>query len=153
MRRKWASNLNSEFIRIGSDPTYMLLGPVLSTEKALFKARFSVEDIDVFEINEAFASVVLSWQKETNVPSEKINPYGGAIVLGHPLGASGARLMITMLQYLERTGGKYGLQAMCEGNGMANATIIERLVNFISVFVRKIIGLSESKYHIIVDKR
>ncbi len=112
---------------IGSDPTYMLLGPVLATEKALFKARLSVEDIDVFEINEAFASVVLSWQKETNVPSEKINPYGGAIALGHPLGASGARLMITMLQYLERTGGKYGLQAMCEGNGMANATIIERL--------------------------
>ncbi|MBD3109109.1 thiolase family protein [Bacillus sp. AGMB 02131] len=112
---------------IGSDPTYMLLGPIPATEKALFKAGLSVEDIDVFEINEAFASVVLAWQKETNVPDEKINPYGGAIALGHPLGASGARLMITMLQYLEKTGGRYGLQAMCEGNGMANATIIERL--------------------------
>ena len=86
-----------------------------------------MEDIDVFEINEAFASVVLAWQKETNVPDDKINPYGGAIALGHPLGASGARLMITMLQYLEQTGGRFGLQAMCEGNGMANATIIERL--------------------------
>lgn len=111
----------------GSDPTDMLLGPIPATEKALFKAGLSVEDIDVFEINEAFSSVVLAWQKETDVPDEKINPYGGAIALGHPLGASGARLMITMLQYLEQTGRRFGLQAMCEGNGMANATIIERL--------------------------
>ena len=111
----------------GSDPTYMLTGPIPATEKALFKAGLTVEDIDVFEVNEAFASVVLAWQKETNVPDEKINPYGGAIALGHPLGASGVRLMITMLQYLEQTSGRFGLQTMCEGNGMANATIIERL--------------------------
>jgi len=112
---------------IGSDPTYMLLGPIPATHKALFKAGLSVDDIDVFEINEAFASVVLAWQIETGVSNDKINPYGGAIALGHPLGASGARLMITMLEYLERTGGRYGLQAMCEGNGMANATIIEKI--------------------------
>ncbi len=91
------------------------------------EVRMTVADIDVFEINEAFASVVLAWAKEHNPDMEKVNPNGGAIALGHPLGCSGARLMTTMLNELERTGGRYGLQSMCEGGGMANATIIERL--------------------------
>lgn len=112
---------------IGSDPTYMLLGPIEATKKALYKSSLTIDDMDVFEINEAFASVVLAWQKETGANLNKVNPYGGAIALGHPLGASGARLMLSMMTYLEETGGRYGLQSMCEGYGMANATIIERL--------------------------
>ena len=112
---------------IGSDPTLMLLGPIEATKKALYKSRLSIDDMDVFEINEAFASVVLAWQKETGADFKKINPYGGAIALGHPLGASGARLMLSMMTYLESTGGRYGLLSMCEGGGMANATIIERI--------------------------
>lgn len=112
---------------IGSDPTYMLLGPIEATKKALYKSSLTIDDMDVFEINEAFASVVLAWQKETGANLNKINPYGGAIALGHPLGASGARMMLSMMSYLEATGGRYGLQSMCEGYGMANATIIERL--------------------------
>lgn len=112
---------------VGSDPTLMLTGPIPATEKVLKKAGLSIRDIDVFEVNEAFASVPLAWLKETGAESKKLNPNGGAIALGHPLGASGARLMITMMHELERTGGRYGLQTMCEGHGMANATIIERL--------------------------
>lgn len=112
---------------IGSDPTLMLTGPVPATKKVLEKANLKLDDIDVFEVNEAFASVPLMWLKETGADPKKMNQDGGAIALGHPLGASGARLMTTMLYTLERTGGRYGLQTMCEGHGMANATIIERL--------------------------
>ncbi|MGD6957428.1 thiolase family protein [Rossellomorea aquimaris] len=112
---------------VGSDPTLMLTGPIPATEKLLEKSGLTLEDIDVFEVNEAFASVPLAWLKETGADPEKLNPNGGAIALGHPLGASGARLMLTMMNELERTGGRYGLQTMCEGHGMANATIIERL--------------------------
>lgn len=112
---------------LGSDPTLMLTGPIPATEKVLQKAGLKLKDIDIFEVNEAFASVPLAWLKETGADPKKLNPNGGAIALGHPLGASGARLMITMMHELERTGGRYGLQTMCEGHGMANATIIERL--------------------------
>lgn len=112
---------------VGSDPTLMLTGPIPATQKALQKANLTIDDIDVFEVNEAFASVPLAWLKETGADPAKLNPNGGAIALGHPLGASGSRLMITMMNELERTGGRYGLQTMCEGHGMANATIIERL--------------------------
>ncbi|CAG9620665.1 thiolase family protein [Sutcliffiella rhizosphaerae] len=113
---------------IGSDPTLMLTGPIPATAKALAKADLSIDDIDVFEVNEAFAPVPMAWLKETGADPEKLNPNGGAIALGHPLGASGARLLVSMMHELERTGGKFGLQTMCEGHGMANATIIERLV-------------------------
>ncbi|MBN8192103.1 thiolase family protein [Bacillus sp. NTK074B] len=112
---------------VGSDPTLMLTGPIPATEKVLKKSGLTLQDIDVFEVNEAFASVPMAWLKETGADPEKLNPNGGAIALGHPLGASGARLMLTMMSELERTGGRYGLQTMCEGHGMANATIIERL--------------------------
>lgn len=112
---------------VGSDPTLMLTGPIPATEKALQKSGLSIEDIDIFEVNEAFAPVALAWLKETGADREKLNPNGGAIALGHPLGGSGARLMVTMMHELERTGGRYGLQTMCEGHGMANATIIERI--------------------------
>ncbi len=112
---------------VGSDPTLMLTGPIPATERALKKAGVTVNEIDHFEVNEAFAPVVLAWLKETGADKQKVNPNGGAIALGHPLGASGARLMTTMMHELERTGGKYGLLTMCEGYGMANATIIERL--------------------------
>ena len=112
---------------LGSDPTLMLTGPIPATAKVLAKAGLKIEDIDVFEVNEAFAVVPLAWLMETGADPRKLNPNGGAIALGHPLGASGARLMTTMMHELERTGGRYGLQTMCEGHGMANATIIERL--------------------------
>ncbi|MCM3669144.1 thiolase family protein [Mesobacillus maritimus] len=112
---------------VGSDPTMMLTGPIPATKKVLEKAGLTVDDIDVFEVNEAFASVPLAWLKEIGANPEKLNPNGGAIALGHPLGASGARLMCTMMSELERSGGRYGLQTMCEGHGMANATIIERI--------------------------
>lgn len=112
---------------VGSDPTLMLTGPIPATEKVLEKAGLTIEAIDIFEVNEAFASVPLAWLKETGADPKKLNPNGGAIALGHPLGASGGRLMTTMMHELERTGGRYGLQTMCEGHGMANATIIERL--------------------------
>ncbi|NCU17852.1 thiolase family protein [Pallidibacillus pasinlerensis] len=112
---------------VGSDPTLMLTGPIPATEKVLKKAGLTIDDIDVFEVNEAFAPVPLAWLKETGADPAKLNPNGGAIALGHPLGASGACLMLTMMSELERTGGRYGLQTMCEGHGMANATIIERL--------------------------
>lgn len=112
---------------VGSDPTLMLTGVIPATEKVLKKAGLTIQEIDIFEVNEAFASVPLVWLKDTGADAKKLNPNGGAIALGHPLGASGARLMLTMMSELERTGGRYGLQTMCEGYGMANATIIERL--------------------------
>ena len=115
------------FSLAGVDPVTMLTGPIPATAKVLEKSGLSIDDIDVFEVNEAFASVVLAWEKEFSPDMSKVNPNGGAIALGHPLGCSGARLMTTMLNELERTGGRYGLQTMCEGGGMANATIIERL--------------------------
>ncbi|WP_088069580.1 thiolase family protein [Gottfriedia luciferensis] len=112
---------------VGSDPKLMLTGPIQATHKVLQKCGLSIDQIDLFEINEAFATVPLAWQKELGVPFEKLNIFGGAIALGHPLGASGARVMVTLCNALEKTGGRYGLQAICEGHGMANATIIERL--------------------------
>jgi len=115
------------FSLAGADPRLMLTAPIPATAKVLERAGMSMDDIDLVEINEAFASVVLAWEKEFHPDMEKVNPNGGAIALGHPLGCSGARLMTTLLNELERTGGRYGLQTMCEGGGMANATIIERL--------------------------
>ncbi|QUH02055.1 acetyl-CoA C-acetyltransferase [Saccharopolyspora erythraea] len=112
---------------VGSDPVFMLTGPIPATEAVLAKAGLKIDDIDLFEVNEAFASVVLAWQKETGAPWSRTNVLGGAIALGHPLGATGARLMTTMIHNLGRTGGRYGLQTMCEGGGMANATLVERL--------------------------
>ena len=111
----------------GADPIFMLTAPIPATAYALERVGMSLDDIDLVEINEAFASVVLAWQKETGADLAKVNVNGGAIALGHPLGATGARLMTTLLSELERTGGRWGLQTMCEGGGMANATIIERL--------------------------
>ena len=111
----------------GDDPIFMLTAPIPATKYALEKTGLTMDDIDTVEINEAFASVVLAWAKELHPDMAKVNPNGGAIALGHPLGATGARLMTTMLNHLERTGGRYGLQTMCEGGGQANVTIIERL--------------------------
>jgi acetyl-CoA acyltransferase len=111
----------------GVDPITMLTGPIPATHKALEKSGLSMGDMDLTEINEAFASVVLAWEKELNPDMTKVNVNGGAIALGHPLGCSGTKLMATLVNELERTGGRYGLQTMCEGGGMANATIIERL--------------------------
>jgi acetyl-CoA C-acetyltransferase len=111
----------------GADPVWMLTAPIPATAHALKKAGMKRDDIDLVEINEAFASVVLAWQKETGWDLDNVNVNGGAIALGHPLGATGARLMTTLLCELERTGGQYGLQTMCEGGGQANVTIIERL--------------------------
>lgn len=119
------------FALAGADPVRMLTGPIPSTRKALERAGLDIKDIDVVEINEAFASVVLAWKKALEIDDswfdERVNPNGGAIALGHPLGASGARLMTTLLGELERREGRYGLQTMCEGGGLANATIIERI--------------------------
>ena len=111
----------------GDDPVWMLTGPIRATERAFAKTGLTVDDIDLFECNEAFASVVLAWMKETGVPHDKVNVNGGGIALGHPIGATGTRIMATLLNELERTGGRYGLQTMCEGGGQANVTIIERL--------------------------
>jgi acetyl-CoA C-acetyltransferase len=111
----------------GDSPIYMLTAPIPATAYALEKTGMSLDDIDLVEINEAFASVVLAWQKETGADLARVNVNGGAIALGHPLGATGVRLMTTLLNELERTGGRYGLQTMCEGGGQANVTIIERL--------------------------
>jgi acetyl-CoA acyltransferase len=115
------------FTVVGVDPVSMLSGPIPATQKILGRTKLSIEDIDLVEINEAFASVVLAWAKELHPDMDRVNVNGGAIALGHPLGASGAKLMATLLNELERTGGRYGLQTMCEGGGLANATIIERL--------------------------
>ena len=109
------------------DPVWMLTAPIEATRHALAKAGMKAEDIDLFEVNEAFASVVLAWMKELGVDHERVNVNGGGIALGHPIGATGTRLMTTLLNELERTGGRYGLQTMCEGGGVANVTIIERL--------------------------
>jgi acetyl-CoA acyltransferase len=115
------------FALAGADPILMLTAPIPATAKALERASLKMSDIDLTEINEAFASVVLAWEKEHNPDMSKVNVNGGAIALGHPLGCSGTKLMATLVNELERTGGRYGLQTMCEGGGMANATIIERL--------------------------
>ncbi|NBO74870.1 MAG: acetyl-CoA C-acyltransferase, partial [Acidimicrobiia bacterium] len=115
------------FAMAAEDPRFMLTAPIPATKKVLERAGLTMDDIDLVEINEAFASVVLAWEKELHPDMDKVNVNGGAIALGHPLGASGTRLMTTLLNELERTGGRYGLQTMCEGGGMANATIIERL--------------------------
>jgi acetyl-CoA C-acetyltransferase len=111
----------------GADPILMLAAPIPATGRALRRAGLRLDEIDLVEINEAFASVVLAWQRETGADLARVNVNGGAIALGHPLGATGARLMTTLLYELERTGGRYGLQTMCEGGGQANVTIIERL--------------------------
>jgi acetyl-CoA acetyltransferase family protein len=115
------------FSLAGDDPILMLTAPIPATGKVLDRAGLTLNEIDRVEINEAFASVVLAWARETGADMDKVNVNGGAIALGHPLGASGARLMITLLHELERSRSRYGLQTMCEGGGMANATIIERL--------------------------
>jgi len=115
------------FALAGVDPIFMLTGPIPATAKVLERAKLTLDDIDLIEINEAFASVVLAWERELHPDMSKVNVNGGAIALGHPLGASGAKLMTTLVHQLDRSGGRYGLQTMCEGGGMANATIIERL--------------------------
>jgi acetyl-CoA C-acetyltransferase len=111
----------------GDDPVWMLTGPIPATRHALERTGLGIDDIDLFEVNEAFASVVLAWVKETGADPDRVNVNGGAIALGHPIGATGTRLMTTMLHELERRGGRYGLQTMCEGGGQANVTILERL--------------------------
>lgn len=111
----------------GASPIFMLTAPIPATQHALKRAGMSIDDIDLFEVNEAFASVVLAWMRELDVPHEKVNVNGGGIALGHPIGATGTRIMATMLNELDRTGGRYALQAMCEGGGVANVTILERL--------------------------
>ena len=115
------------FALAGVDPVLMLTGPIPATTKVLERAKMTLDQMDLVEINEAFAPVVLAWEKEHHPDMAKVNVNGGAIALGHPLGCSGARLMATLLNELERTGGRFGLQTMCEGGGMANATIIERI--------------------------
>ncbi|MFF9221707.1 thiolase family protein [Streptomyces viridosporus] len=115
------------FAVTGSDPLLMLTGVIPATEKVLARAGLTIGDIDAYEVNEAFAPVPLVWQRELGADPERLNPRGGAIALGHPLGGSGTRLLATLLNHLEATGGRYGLQTMCEGGGMANATVIERL--------------------------
>lgn len=109
------------------NPVWMLTGPIAATRYALEKSGMTLDQIDLFECNEAFASVPMAWMKELGIPHEKVNVQGGAIALGHPIGATGSKLMCTLLNALERTGGRYGLQTMCEGGGQANVTIIERL--------------------------
>jgi acetyl-CoA C-acetyltransferase len=111
----------------GADPVWMLTAPIPATQRALAKAGMKIGDIDLVEINEAFASVVMAWLAETGADPAKVNVNGGAIALGHPLGATGTRLMTTLLYELERTKKRWGLQTMCEGGGQANVTIIERL--------------------------
>lgn len=116
-----------EMATVGSDPHLMLTGPIAATQKVLQRAKLNMEDIDIFEVNEAFASVVRMWEKDTGGDLSKVNIHGGAIALGHPLGGSGARLMTTLINALETTGSTYGLQTMCCGGGMATGTIIERI--------------------------
>ncbi|GAA1131370.1 thiolase family protein [Microbacterium aurantiacum] len=115
------------FAVVGDDPLMMLTGPIPATRRILERSGLTLSNIDVYEVNEAFASVPLAWQRELDADPARLNPWGGAIALGHAVGASGTRLLGTMLAYLEATGGRYGLQTMCEGGGLANATIIERL--------------------------
>ncbi len=116
-----------DFALAGADPRLMLTAPIPATTKVLHRAGLTLDDMDLIEINEAFAAVVLAWQREHHADMERVNVNGGAIALGHPLGCSGARLMATLVNELERSGGRYGLQTICEGGGMANATILERL--------------------------
>ncbi|MFD5492995.1 thiolase family protein [Streptomyces sp. NPDC127091] len=115
------------FAVTGSDPLLMLTGVVPATQKVLARTGLTIDDIDAYEVNEAFAPVPLVWQQELGADPERLNPLGGAIALGHPLGASGTRLLTTLVHHLRTTGGRYGLQTMCEGGGMANATVIERI--------------------------
>ena len=115
------------FAVTGSDPLFMLTGVIPATRKILARSGLTLADLDAYEVNEAFAPVPLAWAHEFNADPKKLNPRGGAIALGHPLGGSGTRLLGTLLNYLEASGGRFGLQTMCEGGGMANATIIERL--------------------------
>ncbi|MBW9094439.1 thiolase family protein [Microbacterium jejuense] len=115
------------FAVVGDDPMMMLTGPIPATRRILERSGLSLDDLDAYEVNEAFASVPLAWQRELDADPDKLNPWGGAIALGHAVGASGTRLLGTLVAHLEATGGRYGLQTMCEGGGMANATIIERL--------------------------
>ncbi len=127
-RNGWTPRARIHHLTVrGADPIYMLTAPINATFHALEKTGMSLDDIDLIEINEAFAPVVLAWQKETGADLARVNVNGGAIALGHPIGATGARLMTTLLHELERTGGRYGLQTMCEGGGQANVTIIESL--------------------------
>lgn len=112
---------------VGSDPTLMLTGPIEATRQVLKKTGLTIDEMDIYEVNEAFAPVPMCWLEEIQADPRKLNPNGGAIALGHPLGATGARVMVSLIHELERSGGRYGLQAICEGFGMANATIIERL--------------------------
>lgn len=112
---------------VGSDPVLILTGPIPATRKALHRAELNIDDIDLFECNEAFAGVVLAWAKELDIDLAKVNVNGGAMALGHPLGASGAKLMTTLVHEMRRTGARYGLQTMCEGGGLGNATILERV--------------------------
>ena len=115
------------FALAGVDPVMMLTGPIPATRSVLERAKLSLDDVDLFEINEAFASVVLAWEREVHPDMDKVNVNGGAIALGHPLGATGGKLMATLVHELDRSGGRYGLLTMCEGGGLANATLIERL--------------------------
>lgn len=115
------------FSVVGDDPLMMLTGPIPATRRILERSGLGIDDIDAYEVNEAFASVPLAWAEAVGADQAKLNPWGGAIALGHALGSSGTRLLSTLVEYLEHTGGRYGLQTMCEGGGMANATIIERL--------------------------
>jgi len=115
------------FAVVGVDPVTMLTGPIPATSKVLSRAGLTIDDIDLFEVNEAFGSVLAAWLRETGADEDRVNVNGGAMALGHPLGATGAKLMATLLNELERRGGRFGLQVVCEGGGMANATIIERL--------------------------
>lgn len=115
------------FAVVGDDPIMMLTAPIPATRRILDRAGLTIDDLDAYEVNEAFSSVPLAWQHELDADPDRLNPWGGAIALGHAVGASGTRLLGTLLGYLEHTGGRYGLQTMCEGGGMANATIIERL--------------------------
>jgi acetyl-CoA acetyltransferase family protein len=134
MEEKLAVSLNlkpraaiSHFAVVGDDPIMMLTAVIPATQKLLKRAGLNLRDIDAYEVNEAFASVPLAWQKELDTDPEKLNVYGGAIALGHPVGASGGRLVANLLRVLEDSGGRYGLVTMCESGGMANATLIERL--------------------------
>jgi acetyl-CoA acyltransferase len=115
------------FAVTGSDPLFMLTGVIPATRRILERAGLTIDDMDVYEVNEAFACVPLAWQRDVGADLEKLNPRGGAIALGHALGSSGTRLLATLVNNLESSGGRFGLQVMCEGGGMANATIIERL--------------------------
>jgi acetyl-CoA acetyltransferase len=117
----------TNFAVVGSDPIEMLTGVIPATRRILSRSGLGIEDIDTFEVNEAFAPVVLAWQHDVGADPDKVNPRGGAIALGHALGSSGTRLLGAMVNTLEQTGGRIGLQVMCEGGGMSNATLIERV--------------------------